>query len=372
MRIIRSGRAALAALAAAALLAGCGGDGGGNAGDEPETATTAGTTTTTETTETAAATAPPAESTVTLVTHDSFALSEDLLAQFTEETGCEIVTVAPGDAGALVNQLILTKNSPLGDAVYGIDSTFASRAVEEGVLAPYESPNAVADMPNFDGRLTAIDQGDVCLNVDKVWFDEHSLAAPASFEDLLEPEYQDLTVVTNPATSSPGHAFLLATIAHFGEDGWQQYWTDLLANGARVADGWSDAYYVDFSGSSGEGTRPIVLSYSSSPSAEIGDDGESRTANVEATCFRQVEFAGVLEGAENPEGAQAVVDWLLSTPVQNDIPGQMYMYPISPDATLPEEWSRFAALAEDPLWIEPAEIAANRNAWLEEWLELIG
>lgn len=309
--------------------------------------------------------------TVTLVTHDSFALSEGLLESFTERTGWEVELVAPGDGGALVNQLILTKGSPLGDAVYGIDTTFASRAVEEGVLEPYASPAAAAGYDTLDGHLTAVDRGDVCLNVDHQWFAEKGLAEPTSFEDLLAPEYRDLTVVTNPATSSPGLAFLLATIGHFGEDGWQEYWRGLLGNGVKVAEGWSDAYYVDFSGSEGAGPRPIVLSYSSSPAAEVGEDGTPRTGNVEATCFRQVEYAGVLAGAANPEGAAALIDFLLSDEVQADIPGSMYMYPVA-DVPLPDAWEQHAPLAADPITLDPAVISANRSAWLEEWAALLG
>lgn len=310
--------------------------------------------------------------TVTLVTHDSFALSEGLLEQFTADTGIEVTVVAPGDGGALVNQLILTKDSPLGDAVYGIDNTFASRAVDEGVLASYTSPNAVDGFDDYGGYLTAVDQGDVCLNVDHEWFADAGIPEPATLADIAAPEYRDLTVVTNPATSSPGLAFLLATVAQFGEDGWQQYWRDLLANGVKIADGWSDAYYVDFSGSEGAGPRPIVLSYSSSPAAELRADGTARTGNLTATCFRQIEHAGVLAGAQNPAGAQQLVDFLLTDEVQQDIPLSMYMYPVSPSAQLPAEWAQHAPLAQDPLWLDSATISANRAAWLEEWLAILG
>lgn len=312
---------------------------------------------------------PRAGGTVTLVTHDSFALSDGLLDQFTAETGWEVELVAPGDGGALVNQLILTQDSPLGDAVFGIDTTFASRAVDAGVLAQYTSPAAVDGFETLGGYLTAVDQGDVCLNVDLEWFADADLPVPEGFEDLLEPGYVDLTVVTSPVSSSPGLAFLLATVAHF-EDGWQDYWRGLLGNGAKVADGWSDAYYVDFSGSEGAGPRPIVLSYSSSPAAEVGEDGIARTANVAATCFRQVEYAGVIAGAENPDGAEALVDFLLSEEVQADIPGSMYMYPVT-DVALPEEWAQHAPLTEDPLTLDPATIAEKRGSWQEEWVALL-
>jgi len=306
--------------------------------------------------------------TVVLVTHDSFALPDDLVAAFEEETGYTLETRAPGDGGALVNQLILTKDAPLGDAVFGIDNTFATRAIDEGVLEPYTAEGAVAEYAADDaGSLTAVDMGDVCINVDHEWFTQAGVPEPTTLEDLADPAYRDLLVVTNPATSSPGLAFVLATIGAFGEDGWLDYWAALRDNGVKVAGGWSDAYYVDFSGPSSEGDRPLVLSYASSPPYEVPEGAtEAPTGALLDTCFRQVEYAGVLAGAENPEGARAVVDWLLSPEVQAAIPESMYMYPVT-DVELPESWLQFAPLAPHPFDVEPSLISDNRDAWIEQW-----
>ena len=310
--------------------------------------------------------------TVVLITHNSFALSEDLLAAFEEETGLTLEQRTPGDGGELVNQLVLTKDAPLGDVVYGIDNTFASRAIDEGVLAPYRSPalpEAAADLAVDDeGLLTPVDVGDVCVNVDHEWFAEAGIPEPTTFADLTDPAYRDLLVVTNPATSSPGLAFLLGTIAEFGEDGWVDYWAALRDNGVKVAAGWEDAYYVDFSGPSSEGDRPLVVSYASSPSAEVPDGAaEAPTGALLDTCFRQVEYAGVLAGAANPEGAQQVVDWLLSPEVQADLPGSMYVYPVDPEVELPDSWARFAPQPQDPRTVDPALVDANRDEWIETW-----
>lgn len=319
-------------------------------------------------------TADLAGTTVTLVTHDSFALSDGLLEQFTAETGVDVEVVQPGDAGTLVNQLVLTKDAPLGDAVFGIDNSFASRAIEEGVVAPYASTgDAAADAAGFavegddQGALTAVDFGDVCLNVDHAWFAKEKLAEPTTLDDLTKPEYADLLVVPNAVTSSPGFAFLLATIGA-KPDGWQDYWQALADNGVKVADGWSDAYFTDFSGGGGDGPRPIVLSYASSPPSTVPEGGtEPTTGALLDTCFRQVEYAGVLTGAQNPAGAQALVDFLLSDEVQADIPGSMYMYPVSATVDLPAEWEQWAPLSERPFVVAPDQIAANRDAWLEDW-----
>ncbi|WP_277210810.1 thiamine ABC transporter substrate-binding protein [Isoptericola croceus] len=310
--------------------------------------------------------------TVTLVTHDSFALSDGLLESFESETGLDVEHVAAGDAGTLVNQLVLTQGSPLGDVVYGVDNTFASRAADAGVFEPYTPADLDASVgaqteEGLEG-LTAIDRGDVCLNVDTVWFEDAGLEPPAGLEDLTDPAYADLTVVTNPATSSPGFAFLLATVSAFGEDGWQDYWAELADNGLRVTDGWSDAYYVDFSGAGEGGERPIVLSYATSPAFTVTEDGSgSTTAALLDTCFRQVEYAGVLAGTDNPDGARALVDFLASEQVQADIPENMYMYPADETVELPAEWEQFAPLAENPYEVPAQEIAEHRDEWIQQW-----
>jgi thiamine transport system substrate-binding protein len=314
--------------------------------------------------------------TVVLITHDSFALREGLVAQFEARSGLTLEQRAPGDAGALVNQLVLTKDAPLGDVVYGIDNTFASRAITEGVLEPYTSPAQPEGLDHLAvddrGHLTPIDVADVCINIDHEWFAEAGIPEPTTLTDLTDPALRDLLVVTNPATSSPGLAFLLATIAELGEDGWVEYWAALRDNGVRVASGWSDAYYVDFSGPSSEGDRPLVLSYASSPPSEVPEGAtEAPTSALLDTCFRQVEYAGVLAGAANPEGAQQVVDWLLSPEVQADLPTSMYVYPVHPEVELPESWSTFAPLPEDPLTLDPELVAENRDAWIRTWTDTV-
>ena len=250
------------------------------------------------------------------------------------------------------------------------------RAVAEGVFAPYTSDApAAADAAAFalpgDDSLTAIDYSDVCINIDDTWFAEAGTAPPATLEDLTKPEYRDLTVVSGAATSSPGLAFLLGTIAHLGEDAWQDYWRALVDNGLKVVPGWSDAYYTDFTVGGG-GERPIVLSYASSPPFTVPEGGdEPTTSALLDTCFRQVEYAGVLAGAKNPAGAEALVDFLLSEDFQAGIAESMYVYPVSSSVELPAEWVQWAPLAEDPPTIDPARIDESRDSWVREWSEIV-
>src|SRR6266511_4760210 len=228
--------------------------------------------------------------TVTLVTHDSFLAPQDVLDAFEKQSGIKISVLKQGDAGALTNKLVLTKANPIGDVAYGVDSTFASRALSEGVFEPYTSPEADRGPQLYaidqEHRLSAVDLGDVCVNVDTGYFTTKGIPAPASYADLADPKYKDLLVAEDPATASPGLAFLLGTIAKFGEAGWKDYWAKLKANGLKVDSGWEEAYTKDFSGSSGKGPRPIVVSYASSPAAELDDKGNPRTKAVLDTCFR--------------------------------------------------------------------------------------
>lgn len=306
---------------------------------------------------------------LTVVTHESFALPEDLLQRFAEESGLEVTYVNPGEGTSLVNQLILTKDSPLGDVVFGIDSTLASRALREGVVVPHVADAKVIDGLAAEG-LTPVDFGDVCVNADSAWFAANDVPVPTTLDDLTAPAYKELFVVPSPTSSSPGQSFLLATIGAKG-DGWVDYWKALEDNGVKLAAGWSDAYYTDFSGADGKGPRPLVLSYATSPAYTVDGDA-STTEALLGTCIRQVEYAGVLAGAQNEVGAAKFIDFLLTPEVQATIPENMYMYPALDGVALPDEWAKFAPLSDEPIAIDGAQIDTGLEDWLRTWAEQIG
>jgi thiamine transport system substrate-binding protein len=322
------------------------------------------------------ASASKASDRVVLVTHDSFHLPDALKTRFEKESGYELVLRQSGDAGSLTNKLVLTKDDPTGDVAFGVDNTFASRALAAGVFADYTPADRPAgvdafDLPGDDGRrLTPVDDANVCVNIDTTWFDAHHVAPPATLDDLTKPAYEDLFVTPGATTSSPGLAFLLTTVAAYG-DQWPTYWTKLLANGAKVVDGWEDAYTVDFTQGGGSGSRPIVLSYDSSPAFTVADDGTSTTKALLDTCFTQVEYAGVLTGAKNEKGARALVDFLLSSDVQAALPDAMYVFPVAQGTTLPDDWSRFAAQPTKPWRVSPEDIDTHRDEWLRSWSDLV-
>jgi thiamine transport system substrate-binding protein len=309
---------------------------------------------------------------VTLVTHDSFNVSEEVLAAFEDETGVTVRLLPSGDAGSMLNQVILTADDPEGDVVFGVDNTLLSRALDAGIFQPHTSPELASVDPDLvvDERVTPIDTGDVCLNYDVAAFEGRDV--PETLADLTDPAYAGELVVENPATSSPGLAFLLATVETFGEDGWVGFWEDLVANDVLVVDGWEEAYYGEFSGAGGgEGDRPLVVSYASSPPAEVffadPQPDTAPTGVIVDSCFRQVEYAGLLANAPNPEAGRLLIDFMLSETFQADVPLNMFVFPVREGVTLPEVFVEHAVVADDPIEMDPARIEANRDDWVATW-----
>lgn len=325
-----------------------------------------------------AAPAPPREATtrtVTLVTHDSFATSKKVLAAFTRRTGIDVKVLQAGDAGQLVNQAVLTADNPLGDVLFGVDNTFLTRALDADIFERYRSPALAEVAPDLQldptHRVTPVDYGDVCINYDKDWFASRDIPVPNDLTDLTKRAYRDLLVVEDPSTSSPGLAFLLATVSAFGPQGFTKYWERLRANGVRVVDGWEQAYYDDFSGGGAGGDRPLVVSYASSPAAAVvfADPPieEAPIGTMTESCFRQVEFAGILSGTEHPKAARALVDFLLSERFQADVPLQMFVYPARTDTALPRVFDENTDVVESPYTMSPGRIGAHREQWVREW-----
>ena len=320
--------------------------------------------------------------TLTLVTHDSFNATDTVLAQFKTQTGITLdVPKGTGDAGTVLAKAVLAKGKPEGDVLWGVDNTLLSKAVDEGVFVPYTSPSlgnldaaAAALVPGH--QLTPVDLGDVCVNVDKAYYTGTKGAAPTTLDDLIKPQYKDQLVVESPGTSSPGLAFMLATIARYGENGWKDYWKALRANGVKVDDGWTEAYSTDFSGSAGKGPRPLVVSYASSPVAEVlfaadPKPTEPPTSSFTDGCFRQVEFVGILKGTKHEAEARKLIDFLVSKPFQEDMPLNMFVSPVLRDAVTPDEYKRFTVVPDKPLSLAPAVIAKNREAWVEQWTSIV-
>ncbi|NGO68141.1 thiamine ABC transporter substrate-binding protein [Streptomyces boncukensis] len=320
--------------------------------------------------------------TVTLVTHDSFAASKKVLKEFTRQTGYKVKVLRGGDAGATVNQAVLSKDHPQGDVLFGVDNTLLSRPLDAGVFASYKAKGLgrVPRAYQLDAdkhRVTPVDTGDICVNYDRKWFADKKLAPPRSLADLVKPAYKNLLVTEDAANSSPGLGFLLATVDSYGGKGWQDYWKKLRANGVEVVDSWEQAYNDRFTasrGGKGKGDKPLVVSYASSPPVEVQgvkpQPEQAPTGVAKGTCFRQTEFAGLLTGARNPEGGKALLDFLLSEEFQRDMPLTMFVNPVREGTKLPELFTKYGERIEDPATMAPGRIAKNREQWVKTWTSL--
>jgi thiamine transport system substrate-binding protein len=368
-------------IALGAGLAACGSD--DSTSDAPSTTTAASTTA--GSTESDDTTAPTGS--VTLVTYDSFPQSDtslnDALAEFSAQSGIDVEILVGGDTGTMLSKASLTAGNPEGDVMWGIDNTLLSRAIDDEVFEPYVAtgiadgsidiaPELLELVPN--GEATPVDYGDVCVNYDIGWYAERDLAPPTSFADLADPTYAGQLVVQNPATSSPGLAFLLATIHEYGLEGWQDYWSQLGGNGVEVVDSWTQAYYERFTWAGG-GPTPLVVSYGSSPPAEVifadPPRDDAPTGVIEDTCFRQIEFAGVLRGTDTPEAARQLVDFLVSERFQSELALNLFVYPANRTVELPQEFVDFAVVPDTSRTLDPAVIDAERSTWIDEWTELV-
>ena len=330
------------------------------------------------------AAAPASPQTLTVITHDSFSVSKELVTQFEEANNAKLVFIQGGDTGSVLNRLILTSvnnDLPEADVFYGLDNTFLSRALEHDLFEPYQA-EALAKVPaefrlDPSNNVLPVDYGDVCINYDKAWFKENNLTLPTSLQDLTKPEYKGLLVVENPATSSPGLAFMFATIAEFGQEDWLTWWKAMKDNQVAVVSDWETAYYTNFSGSSGKGPQPMVVSYASSPAAELiyaqTELSESPTASLVAPgmCWRQVEFVGILKNSPHRELAEKFVDFLFSKEFQEDVPMQMFVFPVLPEAVLPEDFVTASQIPEVTGSLDPALIARDRDQWINDWTEAV-
>ena len=319
---------------------------------------------------------------LTILTHDSFDIGEDVIKEFEERFNATISIVKAGDAGEVLNKSILSKGNPLGDVLYGIDNTFLTRALDEEIFLPYQSP-LLTNIPaqyhlDITNHVMPIDYGFVAINYDKKWLEDQNMMPPETLQELTSDKWTGKLVVQNPATSSPGLAFLLTTIAEFGENGtytYLDYWRDLKNNQTLVTNGWTDAYYGDFTLNGGD--RPLVVSYTTSPAAEVfyseGAFSTPPTGNVlsPGTAFLQIEGAGILAGTSHIELGQHFIDFAMGTTFQEDFPTRMWVFPVNPQATTHETFAAFAEIPSSPATISPHVISENRAKWIDEWAKIM-
>ncbi len=317
------------------------------------------------------------QDTLTVLTYDSFAVSSDLVEAFEAENNVKLQFLTAGSGGEIVARAILTADEPIADVLIGFDYTQFSKIFAKDVLLSYESPELknIPDSYKLDSENRALpfNFGEICINYDKKYFEEHNLAVPASLDDLVKPEYKGLLVTQDPSSSNTGIGFLITTIAKYGEDGFAEYWKQLVDNGLVIGSSWSSTYYTNFSAASGNGEQPMVVSYTTSPAAEFiySETGEAPTDSIvnDGMCYRSIEFCGILNNTKNPELAQKFIDTFIGKEWQEDLPMQMFVYPVNELAELPEEFELYGKPAENPVIMDTDTLAEKHDEWIRIWSE---
>lgn len=317
--------------------------------------------------------------TLTIVAYESFTPVDGIFDEFTRETGIGVRIVTAGDTGEMLAKATLTAGNPEGDVMWGIDNTLLGRAIDADIFDSYVSDVDGLSSELVDsaaGIVTPVDYGDVCVNYDVERLRQLGIDPPTSFADLADPDYRSLLVMPSALSSSTGLAFLLGSIVA-DPDGWRGTWRALVENDLLVVDGWYDAYYSAFSRYGGD--RPLVVSYASSPPAEVlfadpplAEGSPAPTAVVTSTCFRQIEYAGVLRGTKHGDEARALIDFLASSTFQESMPESLFVFPANERATLPETFAEYVQPVEEPLMMDADTIASSRDTWLEEWDDIVG
>ncbi len=310
-----------------------------------------------------------------VLTHSAFAVPKPLLERFEADSGITLHITKTGDAGEMLNKLILTRAAPVADVVFGIDNTLVGKALAAQVLEAYKGPAATrVSNVSLPSPVVPVDYGYVSINYDKAWFAKNKLALPRSLDDLVQAKYAKLLAVQNPATSSTGNAFMLATIGAMGEEKAFAWWARMRSNGLKVAKGWSEAYYTEFSQNGG--AYPLVVSYATSPAAELfysnGKFTEPPTGslNLPGAVFRQVEGVALVKGGVARLAAEKFIEFMRSSPVQQGLQTEMWMFPVEPGVARADAM-RFAPEPTAHSSPNPTDIASKGGDWVARWTKVV-
>lgn len=314
-----------------------------------------------------------ATSEIRLITYNSFNLPKKLIQQFEKNNNTTIKIIKAGDNNTLINRLILTKDHPIADVVYGINNNNIYKIIDNNLIQnnqPILNNDIFINLKN----ISVINYGFIALNYDKEWFTTHKLPLPKNLYDLALPQYKDLLVVENPNTSAVGMAFLLANIAGIGEKNTFNWWLKMRQNGIKITKDWSEAYYKEFTLNGGH--YPIMVGYTSSPAAEIFySKNKLVTPNInnlflQGAVYEQVEGAAILNQTKQPQLAKKLIQFLQSVDVQNSLVTTMWVYPANKKVLLPKIM-QYATLPKMHWAPNPQRIQKYQQNWLERWNQIV-
>jgi len=304
---------------------------------------------------------------LTIYTYDSF-VSEwgpgpAVEAAFEKSCECDLRFIGSGDGAALLARILLEGSRSDADVVLGLDTNLTARALETGLFAEHGAVDVRFDLPIewTDETFLPYDWGYFAFVHDRVAVPE----PPESLETLAASDLK--IVIQDPRSSTPGLGLLMWVKAAYGNRA-PEIWEGLSDNIVTVTKGWSEAYGLFL-----EGEADMVLSYTTSPAYHLvaeQDDSKAAAPFVEGH-YMQIEVAGKLATADEPELADRFLAFMISDAFQSIIPTTNWMYPaVTPDAGLPDGFETLIQ-PERPLLVPAGEVPALRDAALSEWLSAL-
>ncbi|QAA76557.1 MAG: hypothetical protein BIP78_0791 [Candidatus Bipolaricaulis sibiricus] len=288
--------------------------------------------------------------------------------------GVDLVWVAPAGAAEMLSRLIaeLSAGRTDADVFLGITAGSLPRALAEGVFRPFD-PDLIPNLAFIPEDLR-VDPSNHVLPFDHGYIAFVASPAlsedllPRSFTDLLRPELGGKIILQDPRTSETGLAFLLWTVAHFG-DSWPQYWRALLPNLLTITRGWTEAFAMFEAGEA-----PLVLSYSTDAAYAYLTVGEAkyRVLTLDGEGYRLIEGLGIVRTTRRADLAHALIDIVLSPEIQELIPTSQWMFPVHSGVALPPDFARLAVVPEHPVFLDPGEVAQHLDDWISQWQAILG
>ncbi|MBJ23765.1 MAG: hypothetical protein CMB64_03760 [Euryarchaeota archaeon] len=327
------------------------------------------------------------ETELVIATYDVYALTDEMIGDFENQTGITVSMIKLDDAGSVLDYLIQNKGTETIDLAIGLDNTYLQTAIKQGVLTEHLANNldniSQDALAPYNGPFAVpFDMGHVCLNYDSSIVDGQNMTVPTSLWNLTEEEWRGKVAIPSPITSSPGRAFMLATLDYFNSLGestseFEEWWSAMEENDVIITSGWSEAYETHYTGGYGEyeagyvGDAHITVSYCHSPGVESWYNGnwtKSAALNLPKTSFFQVEYISSVMGGDQQSSA-LFIEFLLSEDINSNMPVQNSMYSVLEGFDLPEEngYLFHSIIPNEPSEISMIEIEENMESWLLLW-----
>ena len=311
-----------------------------------------------------------AAETLTVYTYEGFPADYGpgpaIKTAFEKDCACTLDWVTAGDGVSLLNRLKLEGSNSRADVVLGLDTSLTAEARATGLFEAHGiTPTSLAlPMPWTDDQFLPFDFAHfaVIYNRDKV------KSPPKSLAELVDGPAAEKIVLEDPRTSTPGLGFLLWMKSVYGDKA-PAAWAKLKARVLTVAPGWTEAY-----GLFTKGEAPMVLSYTTSPAYHIISEKVEtyQAASFSEGHYLQIEVAGLVKSSAHKDLAKTFLAFMLTPKFQDAIPTGNWMLPAAPtSAALPEAFNALVKPAKTFLYT-PEEVAANRKAWIDEWLAAMG